>query len=481
MLYRYLKIPVQCSFLGLLFLSGCKKLVNVPAPRSYVSSADIFSSDATAASVLTGIYTTLSSQDISYTGPGSLFLFPALSADELTLFDKSNLTLQLYYINQLLSDISSGSDMWTTIYPMIYDANAAISGLTNNTALTPAVRDQLLGEAKFLRAFFYFYLANLYGDAVLATGTDYTVNSKLPRVPKTQVYQQVVSDLKSAESLLSAKYLDASILQPTSERVRPTSWAASALLARTYLYLQKWDSAEVEATKVINNTLFSLDSVKDVFLANSSESIWQLQPVLTNISYNTGEGALFILPDEGPNSSGSYPVYLSSFIISSFEPKDLRRVNWVDSVIAGGVTYYYPYKYKQGLGSVTTTEYSTVLRLAEQYLIRAEARVEQNKLADGRSDLDAIRTRAGLPATTANSQGDFLKAIAQERKVELFTEWGHRWLDLKRTNAVDTVLGAPTNICAAKGGSQWNTNQQLYPIPLTELKSDPNLVQNPGY
>ncbi len=104
---------------------------------------------------------------------------------------------------------------------------------------------------------------------------------------------------------------------------------------------------------------------------------------------------LFILPPEGP--SGSYPVYLSTSIVNSFEANDQRKANWVDSVIVNSDTFYYAYKYKIGASNTTTkSENLMLLRLAEQYLIRAEARVQQNDLNGAVSDLNDIRLRAGL-------------------------------------------------------------------------------------
>jgi hypothetical protein len=411
-------------------------------------------------------------------------LFPALSADELTLFDPTDPTYSGYYQNMLTnSNTGSAIDYWETIYPIIYVVNSAISGLTNNSALTPAVQQQLMGEARFMRAFCYFYLVNLYGPVPLATGTDYTVNAALPRAPTSAVWQQIIQDLKDAQGLLSPSYLDATLLSTTTQRFRPTKWAAAALLARSYLYTSDWADAESEADSVIGNSaLYSLDSLNNVFLANSTEAIWQLQAVGIGAYSNTGEGAIFVLPPGGPNTS-NYPVYLSNNVVSSFELNDGRRANWVDSVIVGSDTYYYPYKYKIGLVDTTAQEYSMVLRLGEQFLIRAEAEAELNDLTDAAGDLNTIRNRADLPNisnTIASSQTSLLAAIQHERQVELFTEWGHRWLDLKRTGTIDAVMGAPGNVCQQKGGT-WNTDWQWYPIPLSELESDPGLTQNAGY
>ena len=269
------------------------------------------------------------------------------------------------------------------------------------------------------------------------------------------------------------------------ERVRPTKWAAAALLARVYLYIGDYANAETQATIVTNNSTYYglLSDLNSVFLRNSKEAIWQLQPINNAGRSNTGEGILFILPNTGPNTS-SYPVYLSNYIVNSFETGDQRKAKWVGSVTPtppGTNTYFYPNKYKIGAVNTTVQEYPMVMRLAELYLIRAEARAQQNNTTGAVADLNAIRLRAGLPDYSGSTaQTSLLSAILHERQVELFTEWGHRWLDLKRTGTLNAVMGAPGGVCAVKGGS-WSINSQLFPIPFSELQKDPNLVQNVGY
>jgi hypothetical protein len=120
------------------------------------------------------------------------------------------------------------------------------------------------------------------------------------------------------------------------------------------------------------------------------------------------------------------------------------------------------------------TEYLMVLRLAEQFLIRAEARAHQKNLADAISDLNIIRHRAGLPDLSSSLvQADVLAAVEKEKRIEFFAEFGHRWFDLKRTGRVDAVL-APIK-------PLWTSTAAFYPLPFSELQKDPNLTQNPGY
>ena len=471
---------VICT-IALVFFCGCKKFVTVTAPATSINSSNVYATDATAAAVLTGIYGKISNN--FYGVLPSMSLVGGLSADELTLYSgSSNLAYIGYYTNKLTNINTAGFDFWTTTYSVINTANAAIEGLQASTTLTPAIKRQLLGEAFFVRAFCYFYLVNLYGDVPLAISSDYKVNASLTRAPKVQVWQQIVNDTKNAGSLLNINFIYSDGMTVTSERTRPNKWAAVALAARVYLYTGDWRDAELASDSLISGIapfpLGLAPNLDSVFLMNSSEAIWQLQPVSASPT-NTQDGYMFIIPNTGPNDNYN-PVYLSADLLSSFEPNDLRRNggHWLDSTIVGSTTYFYPYKYKVNDPSATVSEYEMVFRLGEQYLIRAEARARLGNITGALSDLDSIRIRAGLPNYAgAADQASILAAILHERQVELFTEWGNRWLDLKRTANIDAVM---TAACPHKG-RVWNTNWQLYPILLTELQRDNNLVQNKGY
>jgi hypothetical protein len=464
-----------CIISFFLVLFSCKKLVEVNAPTTSINSANVYASDPTAIAAVTDIYVRISSGDLPGGGIASLNLCPSLSSDELSLFDgATNYGVQYYYRNALSSTLVS-FDFWSNLYQTVYVTNAAIEELNKSTTLSPGVKNQLLGEVKFTRALCYFYLLNLYGDVPLSLSSDYSINSLLVRKPKADVYSQIILDLKDAQNLLSAQYLNATLLSSTQDRVRPTRWAATALLARVYLYAGDYTNAENEATTLINNaSVFSLVPLNNVFLKNSSEAIWQLQPVISG--WNTQDARTFILPSNGPDQY-IYPFYLSSQLLNSFETNDRRKFNWIKNVTVGAITYYYPYKYKSATYNDPVTEYEMVFRLGEQYLIRSEARVQLNRISEAKDDLNAIRIRAGLPGTTANDKKSLLSAILHERQTELFTEWGHRWFDLKRTNTVDAIM----NVVTAQKGGAWNTNYQLYPISNNELLANPKLTQNPGY
>lgn len=474
-------------------LSSCKKMVTVVPPYHQPSAENVFKDEATAVSALTGIYIKMSGTGI-FSGNRNINMFTGLSSDEFKLNDGiTDRSFNACYTNSLTSTDASndfGSNFWMSLYELIYYCNSAIEMLNRTNSLSLAVKEQLFGEAKFLRAFFYFYVINLYGDAPVILTTDYKINSSIFRSSKDIVYNQIEEDLKDAKNLLSAEYLNGNLQKYSpsnlAERVRPTKWAAMSLLSRVYLFRLKYSDAENEASLVIGNSaLYSLQSLSNVFLKNSQESIWQLQPV--NVGGNTEDAKTFILSASTPPTTGgtvTRPVSLSSQILSSFEPNDQRRTagNWVGVVTLSGTTYYFPFKYKNN--TATLTEYLMVLRLGEQYLIRAEARARQNNLIGAIDDLDKIRGRAQIPLiSTSNptiTQSALLEKIMQEKQVELFSEWGHRWLDLKRNGKVDEVMTVVTPL-KSNGLIQWLSYQQWYPLPYSDIIANPNLTQNNGY
>lgn len=478
-IYAFTMIVIAISI-----ISGCKKLVDVKPPANELTENNVYTNDPTAIAVITGIYSQMSGNYYFGTAGAfnSLSEYAGLSADELTLWSGDSDQIPNAYYTNSLSPTIAGSEFWDFYYNYISTCNLAIAGISSSSTLTPAVKNQLLGEAKFIRALSYFYLVNLYGDVPLVLGTDYKVNASLARTSKDIVYQQIISDLKDSQNLLSPTFVDVSLLKTTTERTRPTKWAATALLARVYLYTKDWADAKIQSSAIISNTsLFSLTPVNNVFLMNSQEAIWQLQPVDPDIT-NTQEGALFILPPTGPSSGiPGNPVYLSQTQVGAFESGDQRRVNWVDSVIVGTDTYYFSYKYKINALFSPVGEYEMVFRLGEQYLIRSEAEANLGDMSSAAVDLNTIRSRAGLSLSTMLTAGSSLTqaytALLHERQTEMFTEWGNRWLDLKRTGQIDNVMSVQASL---KGGN-WSSYQQLYPIGLSQIQTNPNLKQNPGY
>jgi starch-binding outer membrane protein, SusD/RagB family len=448
----------------ILVITGCKKFVDPDPPINQISSALVFSSEQTAKAAITGMYARfLNSNPDMF--DGYLSIYSGLSADDLAR-TSANTNEDQYYNNALLSTNTTISSTWTRLYQYIYQANACIEGLAASTALSDSLKRQYTGEAKFLRAFEHFYLVNLFGNAPLITSTDYSLNQHIGRTKKTDVETQIINDLKDAVSLLSTSY-------PVTERIRVNKWAASALLARVYLYQKDYVNAEAQATAVINSGMYGLvTNLNNVFLSTSNEAIWMIRPTDAG-TRATAEGSISI----PATTASTKPTYiLTSSLLSSFELNDQRKTSWTANKVVSAVTYTYPFKFKikTKTAGAQATEYIMPLRLSEQYLIRAEARAQQNNISGAQADLNLVRNRAGLLPTTASTQAALLSAIIQENRVEFFAEWGHRWLDLKRLGLADAVLGTLK-------GSNWQSTDVLYPIPNSQILANSTLSQNPGY
>ena len=465
------KLPI--SILTILILSflliSCEDFVEVDSPNNKLIRDEVFGSDETAISAMQGIYNELFVADFSGGYTRSVTFLSGLSADNIQNITTTNLERMAFEENELFPDNQNNLALWSSAYNIIYMANSYIEGIKNAENLSPDLISQLNGEAKFIRAFTYSYLVNLYGDVPLVLSTNYQDNELAPRVSASKIYEQIIDDLEIARESLTAEYRNA-------DRTQVNKFAATALLARVYLYLKDWEKAEELSSQVIaEESLYELpDDLDEVFLANSREAIWQISPLGNgSIVTHTNEGNLFIID---PFFSFFAIAKLPESLLTDFRPEDKRLLKWIDYNPSRDA--YFPYKYKiRNSSELPILENSMVLRLAEQFLIRSESRTELNDLPGATEDLDQIRTRAGLDPISEIlpelSKEQLLKEIAQERKRELFSEWGHRWLDLKRTGRASTVLG--------NSNPTWEDTDVLYPIPAQERMKNPNLSQNPGY
>jgi starch-binding outer membrane protein, SusD/RagB family len=468
--------------LSLVAVTGCKKYLDAPLPVNEITTASVYTTDISSAAALNSIYNAIYNESF-FAGPGSVGYMTGSYGDELRNLSSQPTNLALYQ-DGVSSTLGGVTGLWTEMYTQMYSINLAIENLPGASGTSVLHKDQWLGEAYFLRGLTYFYLTNLYGTVPLVLSSNYAVNNVLARSPQSAVYMEIIADLLQAQTLLSDDYYSASGAT-TKDRGRPNRMAASALLARAYLYTGDWKDAEAQADSVIGDVSdYQLVSPLNTFLIGSPEIIWGIEPDLDYaIPYIEPDVAAYYVP------AGIYPptdgvgVCLSDSLVGAFEPGDLRYTEWVgaDSVAASGSTpaavYYYAYKFK-AFGSYTTAqEVIPMCRLAEQYLIRAEARAQQNNLTGALADLNAVRARAGLPASTAVSQADVLAAIQRERRVELFTELGNRFFDLRRTGNLDAVM----NVVAPLKGGSWSSYKEWWPIPLSDIQNDNHLTQTPGF
>lgn len=464
-------------FTLILITVSCKSFIDVEPPKNQMLTSVVFNNDETANAALLGIYSKMVTDAMSYYIP----LACGYASDELINHSTSAPLVDLYYNNPRATDAFTNI-LWSNGFFYIYQANSVIEGCEGSNAIHPDVKKQIMAEAYFIRSFWLYYLLSFFGDIPLTLSTDYNYNSTLRRSPISDVYKQIISDLIYASENLNSKYVDGSSIATTNERVRPNQSAARALLARIHLTLGNWNEAEQFAELVINNNeLYDTVSLDQVFIKNNKEAIWQLQqPVPRTSDISTWEGNNFILVS-APNTWTLNCSTLSPWLVDSFEQGDLRKSSWIGEYIDNSVTpknyFLFPNKYKIRSSS-TISEQSTVLRIAEQYLIRAEAKAHKNDINGALQDINLIRKRGGIkPILTIDNESIF-DVILKARQIEFFTEWGHRWLDLKRMGYTNNVM---PNVLSTKQGGEWDSTKELWPIPQSEIDRNTKLIQNIGY
>ena len=446
----------------LLVCGGCDSFTEVDLPSSQLAAPDVFEDKATATAAMTEIYSSIRERGMLTGYPtGAPFLL-SLYTDELEYYGTPTTGAANFYNNAILPSGSEISELLTASFSQVYAANAVIEGVAGSASMEQADRDQLTGEALFVRALLHLYLVNSFGAIPYVKTTDYEVNKSVLRMDETAVYAQIREDLTRAAQLLSDAY-------PTPERVRPNKSACMALMARVYLYQEDWQEAVQSASYVIGQTgVYTLgDAPETVFLKDSPSTIWQLMPAYEGS--NTYEGSIFIF-EQGPPPTAA----LTATLVNAFEAIDLRKAAWLREVTDGTDTWYHSYKYREGSNTGSSVEYSVILRMAELYLIRAEARIHTGDLDGAIADINVIRNFAGLPDTGGGSPDTLMDEVVRQRQLELFTEAGHRFFDLKRLGLLNSTLSP------VKTG--WNTYNSLLPLPESELLLNPNLApQNEGY
>lgn len=444
------------SFFLLLGITSCDNALDVDLPSNQLSSESVYASEPTAEAAVNGIYQSMVA-DFFYNRVHTVL---GETADELV--PRTGIA-NIYSSNEIPETDGTINANWGELYKTIYNANNVIEGLTKSTSINAVKSKQWIAEAKFLRAYSYFYLTNLWGNVPLVLTTDVDVSALLPQSSQETVYAQILLDLTDASKDLPADYKNYD-----QERIRATKWAAEALLARVNLYLERWNEASNHASAVINETgtyglITGLTDTNSPFIADNKESILQIP--YFNVDYTYEGSSVF-------TTGGTLLLRKGNAL---FETGDARKTNWTIDINdrLGVFLGIAPRKYQNDFGD-SPSERSTLLRLAELYLIRAEARVKSNDITGAQQDINAIRNRALLDNTTVTNPNQLLDLIALERQREFFAENGHRWLDLKRTGKLDETLSVLSD-------KIWKSTDNLYPIPEPAIRSNPFLNQNSGY
>ena len=389
---------------------------------------------------------------------------------------------------------------WTQIYNAIAKANVVLQkvpAITDPQLDNSGRRNQILGEASFLRAYHYYQLVKMWGGVPLITtpvsSTDPSETQK-PRATEDEVYAQIIADLVFAVENLPDFYSD----DASVNKARATKGAANALLAKVYAQKPAPDYAKVleHSNAVINSSagyslLPEFGQLFDGNHYNNAESIMEVQFVGGT---EANWGPQLLLPPSLSGDTWRKFVTPSQDLVKAFDDEgDVVRKNstvlfetapWSDEfwsvAVGGNVPFAYKWKSANGWAS-TNRQY--LLRLGDIILLKAEALNELNQLEPARAEVDKIRDRAGLAPTTATNKAEMKLAIEKERRLELAQE-AQRWDDLRRYGRAVEVMNNLNEIdLRTNTVKNYNMTPEklLLPIPQSERNRNPQLGQNTGY
>lgn len=366
---------------------------------------------------------------------------------------------------QITSANASVASLWGSIYNTVYLANFIIERLPAVPGVKTAQRDKVLATAHFLRGYAYFTALHTFGGVPQVTTTSIEVNRNIPRASQGEIEKLILDDYNSALGFLPAKPSNAALAG---------EYAVRAALAKFYLYTKNWPKAEQFAGDVINSGNYKLvEKFEDLVLKDfTEEAIFEMGYTLADDPGTNGSIGLNNLFVGRREIIPSNEVVVALASVESGERFSSIKFN--ANLLKGNDNGWSVAKY----GTADQDNNNVVaIRLAEMYLIRAEARAQQNNVTGSGSaqeDINKLRARAKAPLITSVSQSQMLRIIEDERRMELAFE-GHRWYDLVRTGRAKEVMTAFS--------SNWKDAYELWPIPQRELLNNPALVgnQNPGY
>ncbi len=438
--------------------------------------------------------------DLFQTGTiGRDFFASASAGSDQTTTDPSsggnNNRMNAHAVN---ADHGPARDLWRESYRAIHRANDVLENVPGINSASLDVgnkREELIGEAYFLRGFFYFTLVKWYGSVPLILSTTNTSDPEVlnqPRAPLVDIYDQIVDDLSLAAESLPVSY-DIDVFT----RGRATVGAANGILAKVYLrraytdFGQESDfqDAANRAKRVIDNTaLYQLVPAEEyarIFAAdggNTVESIFEAQT--EEVGLNEGDNLQREFEARENGGDARARILPSQKLLDALQanPNDIRydaTIGAMDSVLNNGFKFYTT-KYNRNGGVLVPN--LVILRLADVILVRAEALNQMGMTAEAIQLLNQVRERAQIPPTTAQTQAEVFQAIQDERFVELNFE-GHRWHDLSRfpANNYEFARSEFAETAEVSQMDESETYQLLWPINNRELDVNDALEQNPGY
>jgi hypothetical protein len=436
-------------FIVALATLSCTKILDVQ-PTASISADQAIKDESGVDKAITGAYYSL--HDVGNYGR-NMVIVEDLAADNLT-WTGTTRDYQQVAENLIASDNAIVDGIWTSNYDCINRVNNVLERI-GGIDMSADKRNMYTGDGLFLRALSNFNLLCYFGGIPIKTKPTLDLSSiNQARNSVVEVYVQIIVDLLIAEQ----------ILPKTRSIGRASAYSASALLARVYLSAFQYsddpamaDSAIINAGEVISKGGYTLaPAFNDLYNGNITESIFEV--IFDAQNYN--RLAQYFFP---VSLTGRYEVSPPVAFVQEFQATD--TVRFQSSVTFDEKKLPYGIKYKD---YTSGTDRVYVLRLAEMYMIRAEALAYSNgNIEDIRNDINILRTRAGLQATTATTYDELKLAIEFERRHEFAFE-SQRWSDLVRTKRASVVLGI-------------DEKYTLFPIPLSEMQTNTLMTQNPGY
>ncbi len=492
---KKIKLNIVILVIVLFIVNSCSEdFLGVP-PKTFVSSAEFYASEENFTQALNGAYESL--HGIFATA----YVAGEMRSDNTHYIYKDNdrgrQNVEREDIDGFVNDPLNAytKQKYIQCYEGISRTNVILSRI-DEADFDETAKIRIIGEAKFLRAYYYFELVQYFGGVPLHI-TEVTTRDQtaLPRSTKDEVYTQVIADVKDAIEKLPVTQ---------SDKGRVTKGSANTLLAYVYMTLKDFGEAETYLRAVVTSGTYSLmpdyAAIFNPSNKNNTESIFEIQyhqgdqglqsswtyqfiPALTNTEVITG-----VVGNNGIIGGWNTPT---EDLIDSYEDGDLRKA----ASIADGYTNEngefveqpFVIKYLHDHENYNNTDDDwMVYRYADVLLLLAECLNNQGQPSQALPYLNDVRKRAGLADVTTTDQSQLSDIIAHERRVELAFE-NHRWLDLVRTDKAIEVMNAFGVKMKAKysylldRAYQVNEDKLILPIPQTELTLNDQLDQNPGY
>jgi hypothetical protein len=455
MKYKILSIIILFSLLG------CESILDVE-PKNLLSADSAISSERGVQAALNGVYDGLQTAAIAQ----DVIIFGDLAADNLIHVGSKKEYRQISD-NRIYPDNVYIEGLWNDCYDNINRINTLLEALPGVDELSENKLKYYEGQAYFLRALNYFNLVKFYGGVPLKTESTTNASPEvlnIARSDKNETYEFIMDDLDKAESRLA--------VSSPEDPSHANYWAVKALMARIHLYRESFTDAYLNAKDVINNSPYQLATDSAEF-ANIFDEEAETNEIIFQVDFSATDDNNAMASwtqEDGRFEVAAWESYDKEYSIADeYTENDWRK----EITVKMGLDDYYCDKYNDLSGQ---SDNIIFLRIAEMYLICAEALNETGYVADGWAFdyLNAVHSTAGLDSLTSTditNKAEFRDAVMKERRLELAFE-GHRYFDLVRTGKAPAVLG---NI-GTLAGANW-----LFPIPQSELDANTKMTQNPGY